>query len=383
MSSRTSTFRDADARELPTSSEDGHPETERGAFEDGQRTLTPLGISLLEAFSACDAVSGGLDGMRRHTIDSPTHLRRHICGDTESPRQCPDTSTLMAVGSSKLARAVRGLYDDADSLQKKAWLLQPVLHSGTSSSSREQRPFSAGRSGGGPPLPRAASAGRRRLPSRPVSARDAAAPDINRPVSAKGNPADHRGEPPLLGRVEIGPVLGSETTPSQRAREREERARPWSARPQSSSGAPRESRAQGPLTAPQRAAAQTLELLTGMDEREEDLRRVKQAKIREWLHRKDTELSKRRRAEEEEARQNDEEAEQRQRQRLAREAEEERRKLSRLRTAARRKQELAFQVERAHAGGAERTPREKAALTEALAAYARPRTWSAGIVRAR
>merc|ERR1719213_585403 len=145
--------------------------------------------------------------------------------------------------------------------------------------------------------------------------------------------------------------------------------KPWQQRPQSARGF-----SEG-LSAPQRAAAETLALLAEETEEVQEAREYKQAKIRTWLARKEAQLLERRRVEEDEARQVHEEKQQRQQKRIAYEAEEQRHKQGRLRAAVRRKEDLLQEIQTACTEGV--GPRCKASMAGALAAYGRPRPASA------
>lgn len=269
----------------------------------------------------------------------------------------------------------------------------PVLHAPKASST--SRPSSASRHGGAQ-LPRPPSAGRSRPPSagrsrppsagcsrlpRTVSARSGGILHVYLDAKDAGIGADHGGEgeaaaqPASIGGRSVSPVLGSFKTADSTC-ERPDRRRPW-LRPSSVS------QAGSGLTAPQRAAMQTLEMLAAGSEELQQARRVKQAKIRAWLEKKDAELQERRRAEEVEVRQSNEETEQQQKKRLAREAAEQQKKICRLQAATQRNQELVMEVQRACAGGGRMTPRSRgctcsqASMASALAAYGKARPGSA------
>jgi len=299
-----------------------------GSFED----------SLRFAFEACDALSGGVEGSQSAT--------------EWQPRLRPDVKNVLfpAGASTKLVRAVRGLYDDTDSIGRRPWLLQPVLRSATPSTplkGSNSRPPSAGRLGGPPPA-RPASAGPCRPMRQPESARNGSGD------SSAARTADP--EPPSIGRRPVSPVLNSSRRP-----------RPSSARPPGTGD-------HNGITAPQRAAAQALAMMSAESKEEQEARQVKQAKIRAWLQRKEAELLERQRAEENEVQRQCEEIEHRQRMRMVREAEEQRRKRGRRQAETRRKQKFVVEA------------RGIASMASALDAYGgKPRPLSAcargGIVR--
>lgn len=129
------------------------------------------------------------------------------------------------------------------------------------------------------------------------------------------------------------------------------------------------------LTAPQRAAARALAMLSAESEELQEARALKQEKLRAWLDRKEAEQLERRRVEEDEERQIHEQHEQSQQKRIAREAELQRQNHMLLAAAARRRQEATKEVQRACTEG---TPTAfKAGMGGALAAYSTPRPASA------
>lgn len=265
-------------------------------------------------------------------------------------------SMLAPAGASlDLVRALRGLYDDSDSINRRSWLLQPVLHSAAPTTPRKcgaTRPPSAGRLGGPPPRP--TSAGPQR-PRRPASARAGGSSAPRRHIVM---PDEKRKEPASIGGFPVSPVLGR--ADDERPR-RPRSGRPWSARPPSAGH-------RDGLTAAE-AATRALAMLSAESEALQEARDQKSAKIRSWLERKDAELNERRRIEEDEERQLNEEYEQRQQKRLARKAEEQRQNHARLQAAARRRHEVTQEVHRACAEG---TPTGfKAGMLGALAAYSK------------
>jgi Skp family chaperone for outer membrane proteins len=132
------------------------------------------------------------------------------------------------------------------------------------------------------------------------------------------------------------------------------------------------------LSAPPRATARASAKLAAESKEVQEARELKQAKIRAWLNQKDDELQERRQAEQQEARQSTEEKAQKEKRRVAREASELQKKLCRVQAAARKKQELELEVQRAVSGGDVRTTaRCKVAMASALVAYGNPRPASA------
>lgn len=295
---------------------------------------------LIDAFEACDALSGGVEGSQ-----SATNWQSRLRPDVKN-------ALFPAGASTKLVRAVRGLYDDTDSIGRRPWLLQPVLRSATPSTPSKgsnSRPPSAGRLGG-PPSARPASAGPGRPLRQPESARIGSG-GSSAPAAQTVDP-----DPPSIGRRPVSPVLNSSRRP-----------RPSSARPPGTGD-------HNGITAPQRAAAQALAMMSAESEEEQEARQLKQAKIRAWLQRKEAEILERQRAEENEVQRQCEEIENRQRMRRVREAEEQRRKRGRLQAETRRKQKFVVEA------------RGIASMASALEAYGgKPRPLSAcargGIVR--
>jgi len=307
------------------------------------------------------------------------------CPHRETSALLKDLHTFLPPG---VARAVRGIYDDTDSISRRPWLLQPVLQAGPASMPstssrppsrpasaarfRPPRPSSARRCIAGAQAPQAGQSplhrGRPSVP-RPMSARRASISAAQQYEQSSGTPRiELLPQQPFAGPSPVEPVLTSGQENVHSDGSQVDRLRPWRQRPQSATGRP------NALSPPQQMAAEVLAMLATETPEEQEARRIKQEKIRAWLQRKEAEVLKQQQAEEEEARKDQEKNDERQRKKQVRDSEEQRKRASRIMTAQRRKQEIAQEVKRACEG---RGPWSKASLESALATYGKTRPTSA------